>query len=184
MNGVISVMKKEFGSFFSTPIALIFIGVFLAANLFIFFWIEKFFSKNIAELRALFEWMPILLIFLTAAITMRSWAEERRAGTLEVLLTAPVLSITLVFGKFFACSLLVTVALLLTFPLPLRHFRLIVGVPNDSSGFSSQMRGRVFSENGDTSSPRRRQRGLPPWRGSGDGMKFHLIGRKEWSDYG
>ncbi|MCI5131030.1 MAG: ABC transporter permease, partial [Candidatus Electrothrix sp. EH2] len=76
-----------------------------------------FFSRNITELRALFEWMPILLIFLVAAITMRMWAEEHRAGTLEFLLTSPVRPITLVLGKFLACLLLIALALLMTLPL-------------------------------------------------------------------
>ena len=82
MRHIFRITGKEFGSFFSSPIAFIFIGVFLAANLFIFFWVETFFSRNISEIRPLFTWMPILLIFLSAAVTMRSWAEERRAGTL------------------------------------------------------------------------------------------------------
>ncbi|MCC6201823.1 MAG: Gldg family protein, partial [Gammaproteobacteria bacterium] len=74
---------------------------------------------NIADVRPLFESMPLLLIFLVGAITMRSWAEERRTGTLELLLTAPVGSWQLVFGKFLSCLALVAVALLLTLPLPL-----------------------------------------------------------------
>ena len=90
MQTVLRIAKKEFDAFFGTPVAFIFIGVFLAATLFIFFWVETFFARNIADVRPLFEWMPILLIFLTAAVTMRLWAEERRAGTLEFLLTSPV----------------------------------------------------------------------------------------------
>ena len=62
-------------------LATIFLGAFLAVTLFVFFWVEKFFSRNIADVRPLFEWMPLLLIFLSAAITMRMWSEERRAGT-------------------------------------------------------------------------------------------------------
>lgn len=118
MKTIFRIAKKEFESFFSSPIAIIFIGVFLAVNLFIFFWVETFFASNIAEVRPLFKWMPILLIFLTAAITMRLWAEERRAGTLEFLLTSPVSPWALVFGKFLACLGLVAVSLLLTLPLP------------------------------------------------------------------
>ena len=83
MKTVLRIARKEFDSFFSSPVAYIFLGVFLAANLFIFFWVETFFAANLVEVRALFTWMPILLIFLTAAVTMRQWAEERRAGTLE-----------------------------------------------------------------------------------------------------
>lgn len=119
MNTVFRIAKKEFGSFFSSPIAFIFIGVFLTVNLFVFFWVETFFSTNISEVRPLFKWMPILLIFLSGAITMRLWAEEQRSGTLEFLLTSPVKPLALVLGKFFACLGLVIVSLILTLPLPI-----------------------------------------------------------------
>ncbi len=59
-------------------------------TLFVFFWVETFFARNLADVRPLFQWMPVLLIFLVAALTMRAWSEERRSGTLETLLTAPV----------------------------------------------------------------------------------------------
>ncbi len=119
MKTLFRIAKKEFGSFFSSPVAFIFFGAFLAVTLFIFFWVETFFARNITELRALFAWMPILLIFLTAAITMRMWAEEHRAGTLEFLLTSPVRPVELVLGKFTACMGLIVVSLLLTLPLPI-----------------------------------------------------------------
>lgn len=118
MKTLLTIAKKEFDGFFSSPIGLIFIGVFLAVTLFIFFWVETFFAANITEVRPLFKWMPILLIFLTGAVTMRLWAEERRAGTLEFLLTAPAPPCILVLGKFLACLALVAVSLLLTLPLP------------------------------------------------------------------
>ncbi|XOF34667.1 MAG: Gldg family protein [Candidatus Electrothrix sp. YB6] len=117
MSTLFRIARKEFGSFFSSPTAFIFLGTFLAATLFIFFWVETFFARNITEIRPLFEWMPILLIFLVAAITMRMWAEEHRAGTLEFLLTSPVRPVTLVLGKFLACLGLIALALLLTLPL-------------------------------------------------------------------
>ncbi len=119
MNNVFRITRKEFGSWFSSPIAYIFIGVFLAVNLFIFFWVETFFSRNLSEIRPLFTWMPILLIFLSAAVTMRSWAEERRSGTMELLLTSPIPPAALVLGKFFACLGLVALSLILTLPIPL-----------------------------------------------------------------
>lgn len=111
------IARKELASFFSSSIAFIFLGTFLAITLFIFFWVEKFFARNIADVRPLFEWMPLLLIFLVSAITMRMWSEERRSGTLEFLLTAPIKSAELVLGKFLACLGLVAIALLLTLPL-------------------------------------------------------------------
>ena len=118
MSNIFRIARKEFAGFFSSPTAFIFLGAFLAVNLFVFFWVETFFARNIADARPLFEWMPLLLIFLTTAITMRMWAEERRAGTLEFLLTLPVKSYELVLGKVLACVALVAVAITLTFPLP------------------------------------------------------------------
>ena len=119
MDNTLRVARKEFAGFFSSPIAFIFLGAFLAITLFVFFWVETFFARNIADVRPLFEWMPLLLIFLVAAITMRMWSEERRSGTLEFLLTLPVNGYQLVIGKFLACLGLVAVALVLTLPLPL-----------------------------------------------------------------
>lgn len=118
MSNLGRVARKEFAGFFASPIAFIFFGVFLAVSLFVFFWVETFFARNIADVRPLFEWMPILLVFLCAAITMRMWSEERRVGTLEFLLTSPVPPLQLVLGKFFACLGLVLVALVLTLPVP------------------------------------------------------------------
>lgn len=113
-----TITRKEFSTYFSSPIAFIFLGTFSAVCLFIFFWVEKFFARNIVDARPLFEWMPILLIFLSAALTMKMWSEERRMGTLEFLLTMPVRIHQLVIGKFLACLGLVIVALLLTLGVP------------------------------------------------------------------
>lgn len=119
MDKFLAIFRKEFNAFFASPAAWLFLGTFLAVNLFIFFWAEAFFARNLADVKPLFEWMPILLIFLVAALTMRSWSEERRAGTLESLLTSPVSPLQLVLGKFAANLVLVALALLLTLPLPL-----------------------------------------------------------------
>ncbi len=119
MTNILRVTRKELSSFFGSPVAYLFIGAFLAATLFVFFWVEAFFSRNIADTRPLFDWMPLLLIFLAAALTMRLWSEERRAGTLELLATLPVPTWRLVLGKFLAAWALVAIALALTLPLPL-----------------------------------------------------------------
>jgi len=119
MHEVIRIARKELEGFFASPVAYLFLGAFLAVNLFVFFWVEAFFARNLADTRSLFEWMPVLLIFLVAALTMRLWSEERRAGTLETLLTLPVLPLLLVLGKFLAAIALVAVALALTLPLPI-----------------------------------------------------------------
>jgi len=119
MSDILRIARKELAAFFGSPVAYIFIGSFLAVCLFVFFWVSAFFARNIADTRPLFEWMPVLLIFLCAALTMRLWSEERRAGTLETLLTLPVPTWRLVAGKFLAALTLVAIALALTLPLPL-----------------------------------------------------------------
>ncbi|CAD7855977.1 MAG: Gliding motility-associated ABC transporter permease protein GldF / Gliding motility-associated ABC transporter substrate-binding protein GldG [Olavius algarvensis Gamma 1 endosymbiont] len=119
MPEILPIARKELWGFFASPMAYIFLGAFLAVNLFVFFWVEAFFARNLADARPLFQWMPVLLIFLVAALTMRLWSEERRAGTQETLLTLPVSSPRLVLGKFLAALALVAVALALTLPLPL-----------------------------------------------------------------
>jgi len=119
MKAMIRIVCKEFGAFFSSPAAFIFLTTFLVAVFFIFFWIESFFVRNIADLQPLFQWMPVLLIFLCSAITMRIWSEERRMGTQELLLTAPLSYPVTIAGKFFACLALVALGLFLTFPLVL-----------------------------------------------------------------
>jgi gliding motility-associated transport system permease protein/gliding motility-associatede transport system auxiliary component len=113
------VARKELSAFFSSPVAYIFLGSFLLVSLFVFFWADAFFARNIADVRPLFEWMPVLLIFLVAALTMRMWSEERRMGTIEHLLTLPVSPLQLLTGKFLAGLVLLALALLLTLPLPL-----------------------------------------------------------------
>ncbi len=116
---ILSITRKELSHYFGSPLALIFLGTFVAAVLFIFFTIETFFARGIADVRPLFQWMPILLIFLLAALTMRQWSEEMHSGTEELLLTLPVSPTRLVLGKFLAVLTLILVALALTLPLPI-----------------------------------------------------------------
>ena len=117
MKTIVATARKEWNNYFSSPQALIFVGVFLTASLFIFFWAETFFARGVAEMRPLFRWMPALLIFLVAALTMRQWSEEQRSGAIEMLLTLPVPTWKLVLGKFLAVMGLVALALALTLPL-------------------------------------------------------------------
>ena len=124
MRQMFAISRKELISTFGSPLALIFIGTFLLITLFTFFWIEGFFARGIADLRPLFRWMPLLLIFLVAALTMRQWSEEQRSGTLEVLLTWPIKPWKLVMGKFWATLFLVALALALTIGLPITVFLL------------------------------------------------------------
>ncbi len=115
----LAIARKELGAYFGSPMALIFVGVFLVVTLFSFFWVETFFARNIADVRPLFRWMPVLMIFLVAALTMRQWSEEQRGGTLEILLTLPVRRASLVWGKFMAVMALIGLALALTLFLPI-----------------------------------------------------------------
>ena len=119
MNNITQIARKEMTSFFSSLTGLIFFGAFLACTLFIFFWVETFFARNIADVRPMFEWMPILLVFLVPALTMKMWSEEKSTGTIEILLTSAVSNLDLVLGKFLACVALVSIAVLLTLPIPI-----------------------------------------------------------------
>ena len=114
MSKTLSVARKEMWGYFSSPTALIFLGTYLFVSLFTFFWVEKFFSRNIADMRPLFEWMPLLMIFLVSTLTMKMWSEERRSGTVEFLLTLPIKTHELVLGKFLACMGLVSIGLAMT----------------------------------------------------------------------
>jgi ABC-2 type transport system permease protein len=114
-----TIARKELGAYFGSPMALIFVGTFLVVTLFVFFWGEAFFARNIADVRPLFNWMPVLMAFLVAALTMRQWSEEQREGTLEILATLPVRRYSLVLGKFLAVMALIGLALALTLFLPI-----------------------------------------------------------------
>ncbi len=118
-NASLDIARKELALFFSSPIGYLFLAVFLGVTLFVFFWVEQFFARNIADVRPMFEWLPVLLIFLAAALTMRSWSDERRVGTIEFLSTVPVQDWQLVTGKFFACLALLVIALAMTIPIPI-----------------------------------------------------------------
>ncbi len=113
------IARKELGLFFSSPIAYLFLAAFLGATLFVFFWGEAFFARNISDVRPMFESLPVLLIFLASALTMRMWSDERRTGTLELVVTVPATSADFVVGKLLACWTLLVVALALTLPLPI-----------------------------------------------------------------
>ena len=113
------IAAKEVSLFFASPTAYLFLASFAAVTLFVFFWGEAFFARNIADVRPMFEWMPVLLIFLASTLTMRLWSEERRTGTLEHVLTQPVPIWCFVVGKFLGCLLLLMIAVVITMPLPI-----------------------------------------------------------------
>lgn len=113
------ICQKELALFFASPLAWLFLFAFISIELFVFFWAEAFFARNIADVRPLFQWMPLLLLFLAATLTMRLWSDERRSGTLEHILTSPQPLWHFIAGKFIACLLLLALALVLTLPIPI-----------------------------------------------------------------
>jgi ABC-2 type transport system permease protein len=112
-----AVLKRELRSYFNSPIASVFLLLFTGASLASFF--HEAWARNEASARDLFEALPLLLLFVVPALTMRLWSEERKLGTVEVLLTLPVRDGAVVLGKFFASLLLLALALALTAGAPL-----------------------------------------------------------------
>jgi ABC-2 type transport system permease protein len=112
------VARRELAATFRSPVALVFLAVFLLSVNVGFFTLSGFFARGLADVRPLFSWLPSLLLVLVSAWTMRQWAEERKTGTLELLLTLPVPTWALVLGKFLAGLGLIAAALSLTLPLP------------------------------------------------------------------
>jgi ABC-2 type transport system permease protein len=119
-----SIVRKEARSYFNSPIAYIVVVFFLAFTAIWLFYISDFAATDLATLRSYFGIMPIVLVLLVPALTMRSWAEESRLGTDELLLTLPFREWELVLGKFIATYGLLLLTLLLTVPVPLTVTRL------------------------------------------------------------
>jgi ABC-2 type transport system permease protein len=119
MSRIRTVALREMRAYFNSPIAYVFLLAFVGAALFTFFNLGAFFSRGRADVRGLFEAIPMLLLLLVPALTMRLWAEEEKQGTLEVLLTLPAKEHELVAGKFLASWSLLAVGLALTLGLPI-----------------------------------------------------------------
>jgi ABC-2 type transport system permease protein len=115
MSGLAGIFRREFKSYFDSPIAYVYIAVFLVVVNWFFF--RDFFLAEQASLRSLFGTMPIYFLFFVPAVAMRLWSEERKMGTVELLLTLPVKDWEVVVGKFLAGLALIALSLLLTFPL-------------------------------------------------------------------
>jgi len=129
MKNICTVYKRELRSYFTSPIAYIFIMLFLGLMSFIFFFFFHFFLRDDASMRAYFATVPWVFVIFAAAIAMRLWSEEKKMGTLELLLTLPIRSHEIVLGKYFAGLTILTLTLLLTITVPITVA--IMGDPDD-----------------------------------------------------
>jgi ABC-2 type transport system permease protein len=117
--GALTVARRELAGYFATPVAYVFIVIFLMMAGALTFTLGGFFARGQADLGPFFTFVPWLFLFLVPALTMRLWAEERRLGTIELLLTLPLPQWQAVLGKFLAAWAFCAIALALTFPLVL-----------------------------------------------------------------
>jgi ABC-2 type transport system permease protein len=119
MSAIATVFKRELASYFATPVAYVFIVIFLVLAAAFPFYLggQTFFERNQADLLPFFNFHPWLYLFLVPAVGMRLWAEERKSGTIELLLTLPLTMWQAVVGKFLAAWVFIGIALVLTFPI-------------------------------------------------------------------
>ncbi|QEY59262.1 ABC transporter permease subunit [Pseudomonas sp. C27(2019)] len=111
------IFKREFNSFFATPLAYVFLLIFLVLSGVFTFYLGGFYESGQANLSPFFNFHPWLYLFLVPALAMRMWAEERKNGTIELLMTLPITRFESVLGKFLAAWVFAGIALLLTFPM-------------------------------------------------------------------
>ena len=119
LKNVMAVIKRELGGYFGSPVAYVFIVIFLLLCGFFTFSVSHFYELGQADLRAFFEWHPWIFLFLIPAVAMRLWADEWRTGTIELMLTLPITLKEVILGKFLAAWLFIAIGLFLTFPLVL-----------------------------------------------------------------
>jgi ABC-2 type transport system permease protein len=117
MNGTLVIARREFAAYFASPLAAVFIVLFLALSSALAFYLGGFFERGQADLQPFFAFHPWLYLFLVPAVGMRLWAEERKSGTIELLMTLPVTMGQAVLGKFLAAWAFAGIALALTFPM-------------------------------------------------------------------
>jgi ABC-2 type transport system permease protein len=117
MRNILAIFKRELEAYFATPVAYVFIVIFLFLNGIFTFYLGDFYERNQADLEPFFQFHPWLYLFLIPAISMRLWAEERKTGTIEFLMTLPVSLAQAVLGKFLAAWCFTAIALALTFPI-------------------------------------------------------------------
>ncbi len=117
MAGTTAILRRELAGYFTSPLAYVFITIFLMLSGALTFYMGGFFQRGQADLQAFFLFHPWLYLFLIPAVAMRLWAEERKTGTIEFLMTLPVSTAQAVAGKFLAAWAFAGIALLLTFPI-------------------------------------------------------------------
>ncbi|MDC0074631.1 ABC transporter permease [Alphaproteobacteria bacterium] len=117
MNKINIIISKELLGYFLTPVAYVFLIIFIAAIGAFTFFLGGFFTRGQADLQPFFSFHPWLYLFLIPAIGMRLWAEERKSGTIELLMTLPVSTMQVVLGKFFAAWIFTLISLFFTFPI-------------------------------------------------------------------
>jgi ABC-2 type transport system permease protein len=117
MSAITTVCKRELRSYFATPVAYVFIVIFLVLSSAFTFYLGGFYERGQADLLPFFNFLPWLYLFLVPAVSMRLWSEERKSGTIELLLTLPITMWQAVMGKFLAAWAFIGIALALTFPL-------------------------------------------------------------------
>jgi len=117
MRNVWIIAKRELGAYFGTPLAYIFVVIFVALTGAFAFYVGNFFERGQADLQPFFLYHVWLYLLLVPAVAMRLWAEERKAGTIELLMTLPITTTEAILGKFLAAWLFIGVALALTFPM-------------------------------------------------------------------
>jgi len=117
MNPMNAIIKRELQGYFSTPIAYVFIVIFLILSGVFAFYLGGLYERNQADLAPFFAFHPWLYLFLVPAVSMRMWSEERRSGNIELLMTLPVKQRDLVLGKFFSSWIFIAISLFLTFPI-------------------------------------------------------------------
>ena len=116
MRNVLTIFRRELAAYFATPLAYVFIVIFLVMAGILTFFVGNFFERGQADLQPFFTFHPWLYVVLIPALSMRLWAEERRSGTIELFLTLPIRMTEAVAGKFLAAWCFAGIALILTFP--------------------------------------------------------------------
>jgi len=117
MKSIWTITKRELAGYFNSPVAYVFLVIFLLMTAAFTFLIGQFMDRNQATLQPFFMWHPWIYLFLVPAVGMRLWSEERRQGTMELLLTLPISLWHCIIGKFLASWIFLTLALLMTFPI-------------------------------------------------------------------